>query len=123
MITLIILFGVLILLAGLVIVVSPETIFGYLRRNMHRPALRVAAVVMRLVIGVLLISQAGRSRYPLVIEILGWLSIAAALLLAVMGRRNFNTLMAWAFTFVGRFGRASGAVAAAFGGFLVHAFV
>lgn len=120
---LIIVFGALTFLAGVVIVISPEIIFGFLRRNLDEPAIHILAVVVRLILGALLILQSDLSKYPLVIEILGWLSIVAALSLAVMGRQNFIRLMSWALNFLKPFGRVGGVIAAAFGGFLVHAFV
>jgi len=123
MTALIIIFGALTLLAGMVIVINPEAIFGYLRSNYDKLAIHILAVVVRLIIGTLLISQSGLSNYPLVIEILGWLSIVAALSLAAMGRHNFHRLMSWALTFLKPYGRVGGVFAAAFGGFLIYAFV
>lgn len=123
MTALIIIFGALTLLAGVVIVINPEAIFGYLRSNYDKLAIHILAVVVRLIIGTLLISQSGLSNYPLVIEILGWLSIVAALSLAVMGRHNFLRLMSWALNVLKPFGRVGGVFAAAFGGFLIYAFV
>jgi len=123
MTTLIIIFGALILLAGVVIVINPEIIFGHLRSNLDRLAIHILAVVVRLLIGALLISQSSLSKYPVAIEILGWLSIVAALSLAVMGRHNFHRLMSWALTFLKPFGRVGGIFAAAFGGFIIYAFV
>ncbi len=123
MTALIIIFGALTLLVGVVILINPEVIFGYLRSNHDKLAIHILAVVVRLIIGALLISQSSLSKYPLAIEILGWLSIAAALSLAVMGRHNFHGLLSWALTFLKPFGRAGGVFAAAFGGFLIYAFV
>lgn len=120
---LIILFGALTLLAGIVIASNPEVIFGYLRTNLDKLSLHILAVVIRLVIGILLISQSNVAKFPFVIEILGWLSIAAALTLGVMGRRNFNRLMSWALSLSRPLGRASGVFAAGFGAFLIYAFV
>lgn len=120
---LIIIFGALILLAGLVILVNPESIFGYLRRNLDQPAVYILAIVVRVALGVLLISQSGPSKYPLVIEVLGWISIVAAFSLAVMGRRNFHRLLTWVLSFFKPYGRVGGVFAVAFGGFLIHAFV
>ena len=119
----IILFGALTFLAGIVIVINPETIFGYLRKNIDKLGLHILASVLRVVLGVLLISQSNVSKFPLVIEIMGWLSIIAAILLAVIGRRNFNRLMSWALSFVKTFGRVGGVLAMAFGAFLIYAFV
>jgi hypothetical protein len=93
---LIIIFGVLTLLAGIVIVINPEVIFGFLRNNLDKLVLHILAVVIRLVLGALLIYQSNISKSPFVIEVIGWLSIVAAIFLAVMGRRNFNRLMSWA---------------------------
>ena len=120
---LIILFGVLILLAGIVIVINPEIIFDFLQKNLDKLGLYILASVFRIVLGILLISQSNVSKFPLVIEILGWLSIIAAILLAVIGRRNFNRLMLWALSFVKTFGRVGGVLAAAFGAFFIYAFV
>ncbi len=123
MTVLIIVFGVLALLAGIVIVINPEIIFGFLRKKLDSLELQVLAVVVRVVLGILLIYQSNVSKFPFVIEILGWLSIVAAIFLGVMGRRNFKRLMSWALSLVKTFGRVSGALAAAFGSFLIYAFV
>ena len=123
MTALIITFGALTLLAGVVIVINPEIIFGYLRRNLDKLAIHILAVVVRLIIGALLVTQSGLSKYPLIVELLGWLSIVAALSLAVMGRHNFHRIMSWALTVLKPFSRAGGFLAATFGGFLIYAFV
>lgn len=120
---LIILFGALTLLAGTVIVLNPEVIFGYLRRNLEKLVIHILAVAVRLILGILLILQSDLSRYPLLIELLGWLSIIAALSLAVMGRRNFLRLMSWALNVLKPYGRVGGIFAVVFGGFLIYAFV
>ena len=120
---LIILFGTLILLAGVLIIINPEIIFGYLRKHYTRLDIHILAVAVRLAIGALLISQAAVSRYPLAIEILGWLSVAAALSIAAMGRERFKRLIFWALNVLKPWGRVGGIFAAAFGAFLIHAFI
>lgn len=120
---LIIIFGALTLLAGIVIIINPEAIFGLLRNKLDKLALHILAVVIRLVLGALLILQSGASKFPFVIEIIGWLSIIAAISLAVIGRRNFKRLITWALSLAKPFGRAGGVLAAAFGAFLIYAFV
>ncbi len=123
MTVLILIFGALNLVGGIVIVINPEVIFGFLRNNLDKLELHILAIVVRLVLGVLLIYQSNVSKFPFVIEIIGWLSIVAAIFLAVIGRRNFNRLMSWALSFVKPFGRVGGVLAAAFGAFLIYAFV
>lgn len=120
---LIILFGALTLSAGIIIIINPEIIFSYLRKNLDKLSLHILAVTVRLIIGVLLISQANVSTFPLTIEILGWLSIAAATIFALIGRRNFKRLMSCALSLLKPFGRIGGIFAAAFGAFLIYAFV
>ena len=123
MTVLIIIFGALTLLAGIVIVINPEVIFGFLRKNLDKLELHILAVAIRLVLGVLLIYQSKVSKFPFVIEIIGWLSIVAAIFLAVMGRRNFNRLMSWALSLSKPFARVGGIFAMTFGAFLIYAFV
>jgi len=120
---LIIIFGALTLLVGIVIVINPEVIFGFLRNNVYKLSVHILAVVVRLVIGTLLIYQSDVSKYPLAIEIIGWLSIVAAIIFALIGRHNFTRLMSWALSLAKPFGLVGGIIAAAFGAFLVYAFV
>ncbi len=120
---LILVFGALTLLAGIVILINPEIIFSFLQKSLDNPALHFLAVAVRVVLGALLIVQADVSKFPLVIEVIGWISIVAAISLAVMGRRNFNRLMSWALSFSRPFGRVGGVFAAAFGALLIYSFV
>ena len=122
MIALIIIFAVLTSLAGIVIIINPEFIFGYLRNSLDKLVIHILAVFIRLVLGVLLIAQSDISRFPFVIEMIGWLSIVAAIFLAVMGRYNFKRLMLWALS-LKPYGRVGGVFAAAFGIFLIYAFI
>ena len=47
MILLIIISGALTLLAGIVIIINPEAIFGFLRSNLDKPFLHILAVVVK----------------------------------------------------------------------------
>jgi len=110
---------------GLVILFNPEIVFGLLRKNADQLSLHIIAVVIRLALGICLIEQAEISIYPLVIEVLGWLSIVAALTFGVIGRKRYKQLMHWALSdsLITRFGRFGGLLAAGFGAFLVYAFI
>jgi hypothetical protein len=120
---LVILFAVLTLAAGLVISINPEYVFGFLRNHFERIELYILAIGVRLLLGVLLIYLSGVSRFPLAIEIIGWISIIAALVFLVIGRAKFNKLMSWVLSLVKPLGRVGGVIAMAFGVFLVYAFV
>ena len=119
----ILLFGAATLLAGLIIMVNPEMIFGPIRRSFESLNLHILAVVIRIIIGAALIIYAAESRFPTVFFILGWVSIAAASMLALMGRTNFKRLMSWALGLTDSFGRVAGIFAALFGGFLIYAVI
>lgn len=123
MVLIIIIFGALTLLAGMVILINPDIIFGLLRKNLDNIALHILAVVVRLVLGVLLIYYSELSRFPLVMEIIGWISIAAAITFAVIGRKNFHRLMSWALNVMKPVARIGGIIAMVFGGFIIYAFV
>ena len=119
----IIIFGALTCLSGIVILVNPEIVFNFLRKNIDKIELHILAVVIRLVLGAFLIYQSGVSRFPVVIEIVGWLSIVAAVILAIIGRNKFSKLMSWALSNVKTLGRVGGVIATTFGAFLIYAFV
>ena len=123
MIYIIILFGILLLSAGITIIINPELVFGILRRNTNEISMQILAVVVRIILGILLILCAAQSRYPAIIFILGWISVVAAIILGAIGRRNFTNLMSWMLKFVKPFGRVGGFFAILIGALLIHAFV
>ncbi len=117
----IILFGTATMVAGIMILINPDFIFGLMRRNLDSLILHILAVIIRIIIGLALIVYAAESKYPTAINILGWISIAAAFILGIMGRENFKKLMSWALNLKPSVGRFGGIFAALFGGFLVYA--
>ena len=119
----IIIFGLLILLAGGIILISPDAIFGFLQDNIELLWLHVTAIGVRLALGTVLILSANESKFPIIISVLGWMSIAAAITFTLIGRQRFIALMNWAFSFQKPYGRVGGIFAAMFGAFIVYAFL
>lgn len=117
----VLIFGVLLLAAGAVILVKPDFIFGFLTRNKDSLGIHVFAVVVRLMLGAALIVHSQFSKFPLAFEVLGWITLIAAIALAVMGRSNFRCLMNWATGLTSTFGRIAGVFAILLGGFLIYA--
>ena len=117
----IILFGIATIVAGVIIVINPDTVFGLLRRKLESLGLHILAVVVRIILGAALIICAAGSKYPSAILIIGWISIVAAAVLGIIGRTNFKRLMSWALNVAPSFGRLGGSLAILFGGFLIHA--
>ena len=120
---LIIIFGALMLLAGASLIVSPATIINRLRENPEQLWLHVGAVVVRLLLGGLLVIQASGSKFPLIMSIIGWLSIFAALVFLFIGRDKFQRLLTWAFSSVKPLAPFSGMMALLFGSFLIYGFI
>jgi hypothetical protein len=119
----ILVFGVLLVLIGIAVLVKPNAVFGYMGRHSKTLHIHILAVVVRLILGAALISYAAESRYPIVLEILGWISVAAAIMLAAIGRSRFMRLMDWALKLTDSFGPYAGILVIVFGGFLVYAVV
>jgi uncharacterized membrane protein len=120
---LIIFFGVLIFMAGVTLIANSETIFKVLRNNSQKLWLHIGAVVVRLLLGALLIYQASVSKFPLLIEVIGWIAIIAAIVFAFIGRNKFQRLISWAFTLLKPLGRFAGVLAISFGIFLIYSFI
>lgn len=111
------------LVAGIWLIINPETIFKVLRENADKLWLHIAAVVVRLLLGALLIYQASVSKLPVTMEVIGWIAIFAAIVFTVIGRINFKRLISWAFSLVKPLGRTGGVLALCFGSFLIYGFV
>ena len=118
---LVMIFGAATMAAGVLIVLNPETIFGPIRRHYESFGMHVLAVAARLVLGTALVMCAPASLYPKVIITIGWITLAAAFVLGIIGRTHFKRLIAWALGIPGVYMRLGGLLAALFGGFLVHA--
>lgn len=113
-------FGALIAFIGALGILSPDKFRGLLRQWPSRSRFWFA-VLIRLVIGALFLWLADDLRYPLVMKIIGGISIVAALGILVMGRESLDRLVAW---WLGRGDgllRFSMLFAMLFGVFLVHA--
>lgn len=119
----ILLFGIMIAIAGVMIIIKPENIFNLIRNNAESLSLHIFAVVVRLILGAALLTYAASSKYPFVIEVIGWISISAAIILGLIGRTRFKGLIAWALSFASSFGRVGGVFALLFGLFLMYAVV
>ena len=120
---LIILFGALIFVAGIVIIARPPLILDMIQSNGEKTWLYLSAIGARVILGVILIQQASISKFPLLIEILGWISLVAAFVFTIMGRRRFTGMMYWILEKMKPYARVGGVFALIFGALLVYAFI
>jgi len=108
---------------GFSLVLKPELIVGLIRESVDAVWLHVTAVVARLILGGALLTYSAFSKYPIILEILGWIAIITAMGMGGMGRSNFKALILWALKFTSSYARIGGWVTIFFGVFLVHAVV
>jgi hypothetical protein len=123
MIALIIVLGVFICLAGLYLLIRPAQFIDQIAALGDRIWVYAAAIGVRAVLGLILVQQAMNSKFPLIIEILGWISLAAAVILAALGHGRFTRLMFWIIGKARPIAPVGGLFAVLFGVFLVYAFV
>ena len=114
-------FGLLILIAGVIIVLNPAIILARVKKYSETLGFQITVVVLRLIIGSALIMAAEASKFPNVIEFLGILTLAGAVIAAVIGRNNFKELVAALLKMPAALARVSGAVSALIGGLLIYA--
>ncbi|MCH7894851.1 MAG: hypothetical protein IH907_10125 [Proteobacteria bacterium] len=116
-------FGSAIFLSGAAMLVRPDAVAGFFRENSGSLGLHVLAVLVRLILGAALIGYATDSKYPVALQIFGWLSVGAAIILGGIGRSRFKVLISWALNFASSLMRFAGLLAVLLGGFLIYAVV
>lgn len=108
-----------IVLAGLVGLLAPAK-FRVLLGAMTSRWRFLAAIVLRLGMGLLLWFAADQLRFPHVMRIIAVIAFAAALGVLIMGRERLDKLVDWWLTRPDRLFRFSMFFAGAFGAFLVY---
>ncbi|MCH8982081.1 hypothetical protein IH922_08695 [candidate division KSB1 bacterium] len=123
MIYIILLFGVLTSLGGVVLIIRPEFIFSILTKYGDSLSLQIFAVIVRILFGVALVIGASESKYPIVLQIFGWLLISAALVIGGIGRERFKKVVKWSVKLPTLIYRLASALSILFGCFLIYAVV
>ncbi len=123
MIYIILLFGVLTSLGGVVLIIRPEFIFSILTKYGDSLSLQIFAVIVRILFGVALVIGASESKYPIVLQIFGWLLISVALVIGGIGRERFKKVVKWSVKLPTLIYRLASALSILFGCFLIYAVV
>ena len=116
------LLGILILLLGILLLIKPEVIFGWMEDNMENTSLYISVIVFRLLFGLLLIIAAKESKYPGAIKFFGYLAVIAAIVFILIGQESFQDFVSSLIPDFNHYSPVSGLVGIAFGGFLIYAF-
>ena len=119
----IVLLGVVLLAVSALIIAQPAKCLDYLRSVVHKKWLHLFAIAVRLLLGTALILLAADSRFPVAVEIIGWVAVVAAIGLAAIGQQKFIQLVGWTISRLADYARAGGLIALLLAGFLIAAFV
>jgi len=101
-------------------IVFPGKLIAMVSGVMDRASGMYAAVGVRIVLGLALIFVAPVSKFPHVFEVLGWIAIAAAIGLPIVGRTRIQRLIAWLTRLPPALIRVWLIFGLLFGGFLVY---
>ena len=114
------LLGILIMAAGVVIAVAPKRLIDWI--SSLEPGIRFrAAILVRVAIGVSFLLAAPSCRLPVVVQVVGILTLIVAAAILLSGRTRLDSLMAW---WLGRpqsFLRSWSIVAIGYGALLIYA--
>ena len=114
-------FGIIVILATAWGILAPGKLMAFVASTMDRQWAIYVAVIVRLALGLALISVAPASRFPIVFQILGWIAIVAAVIIAAAGQERIRRFIAW---WLERFSLAVVKLwllfGMAFGGFIVY---
>jgi len=114
--------GILIAIAGIFMLCVPDVVLDYLDENKSKPWVHQIAIGVRIVLGTLLLLNASVSSFPALIEVFGWVSIIAAIVLLAIGKLRFVKLMDWVLNLLRPYARAGGVAAFSFGCFIAYSF-
>lgn len=119
----ILLFGILVLLGGLIILIKPDHVICIFRKYKNSFGFHFFAVAVRIILGIALVTGASNSKYPIILGILGWITLAAAAVLSLIGRNRFIKMIEWTAELSETFKRVMGLFGILLGCFLVHAVI
>ena len=117
------LFGIFILFAGAVLIVRPDFIMSHFKKYGDSFSLHFFAVFGRIILGVAFVMGSSGTKCPLILQIFGWLMIFAALVLSLIGRDKFKSLIRWTINLTSSFQRLMGVFAILFGCLIIYAVI
>ena len=115
----IVLIGALICLAGLVILIAPEKFKSVMNNWTGQPRF-LFAVIVRIVFGAILLAEAANLKYPLAMQIIGGISIVAAIAILLIGQDRLDRFIAYWMRLSDKLLRFWSLFALAFGAFLIY---
>jgi hypothetical protein len=118
---LIIAFSLFIFVMAGMLALRPGLVTEFLLRHAAKTWMHVMAAAIRVIMGVALILYAPQSRFPLTLQVIGWIAVAAGVILALIPPAKFQQLINWAVDRFDRYTRMAGLAAVIFAMFLIYA--
>ncbi|MFQ5548031.1 MAG: hypothetical protein ACE5FV_07065 [Woeseia sp.] len=115
----IVVFGGLLCLAGLLILVTPDRFKNFMNGWKGQPRF-LFAVIVRVLLGAVLLAEAQNLRFPVVMKIIGAIAILAAIVLLLVGQERTDRFIDWWMRMPDRALRSWSVFALAFGVFLIY---
>ena len=116
-------FGLFIIAIAGAMALRPKRFGDTLLRHVGTTWMQVLAAAVRIVGGIVLVLYAGQSRFPLTLQIVGWIAIVAGVIVALMPAAKFTQLINWAFERFSRYTQVAALFAVLFGVFLIYAVI
>ena len=112
--------GALICLAGLLILLSPAKFRDLFNRFTGQPRF-LFAIIFRIIFGAVLLWDAANLKFSFAMQIIGGISIVAAISLLLMGQERMDRMIDWFMSkFTDELMRVWSVFALAFGAFLIY---
>ena len=114
------LFGALVCIAGLLILLAPEKFKSVMNKFAGQPRF-LFAIIVRILFGAILLAEATNLKFPFAMKIIGAISIAAAVVLLLIGQGRMDRFIDWFMKMTDNVMRVWSIFALAFGAFLIYA--
>ncbi len=113
--------GLSMIIVAAAMLVRPAQFSDNMKGYAGTTSLYVFELAMRFTLGAVLILIAGDSRFPMLLQAVGSVSIAAGAILMMLPRVCFERLITWLLERFGNYLRMGSLVPFLFGGFLIYA--
>lgn len=114
--------GILFILLGILNLLFPKGTYDFIKANQEKISLYIVAIVGRFLLGILFITAAHESKYPGVINVVGYLNIITALIFVFIGHKRFIKFMSSILNNINLYAFVGGLIGIVFGAFLIYAF-
>lgn len=121
--SIIILFGLIAATVGMLMLLCPRLVLHTVHVYAGERWLQVLASFNRLVLGSALLACAEQTRFPLIIQAIGMLTLISGMGVAVVSYVTFHQLVRWGLNWADRFTRVTSLFVLGFGFFLVYAMI